>query len=366
MNKSKTNNDYLQSQGDIHKYDHIKSNLLWGKHPDDPRFSIYIPTYKRLELLKQSLDCAINQKEIDDYEIVIVDNDNDIGHTEVIDYIKKLNCQRIVYYKNEENIGIYGNTLRGATLSQGEFVALLNDDDLLHPYYLYVMNRFIDKFGYFGVLGSVPHEFRDDDYMFPPLPRGIFAFKVSKKEFFFGCSVTSPGIMYSRSVLEEIYNAHEDLLMGDQIIQYKGLINYGLYFVCFPIAAYRINDNATLKNDVLEKMMIHMCSFRKQTSKEDLFLKWFVLLFYKEYCNWYVTSSTIFWKKRSIKRQILKKVGVKKDIDNTIKSMITRTIIHKVHAYYGRLRGSEHDTILITDTIMKRSEKQVKRWSLKS
>ncbi|WP_207636495.1 glycosyltransferase family 2 protein [Butyrivibrio proteoclasticus] len=349
--------DYLKGYGDIHKYDQVRSKCLWGKHPKQPMFSIYIPTYKRLKLLKLSLKSAMEQQEFDNYEIVIVDNDNDETDCEVLEYIETLNCPRVVYYKNEKNIGIYGNTLRGATLSHGKYVALLNDDDLLHPYYLYVMSSFINRYGYFGVVGSIPHEFREDNFRFPSLPRGIYAYKVSNYEFFFGCSVTSPGLLYPRALIQDIYNAHEELLMGDQIIQYKGLVKCGLYFICFPISAYRIQNNATLKNDVLKQMMIHMCGFKKQISQDDAYLKMFMKFFRKEYFNWYISSSTDFWKKKSIKNEILNSVGIKKDISDSLKSMVVRTIIHKVHEHYGILRGNEHDTLIIPDRIVIESKK---------
>ena len=83
----------------------------------------------------------------------------------------------------------------------------------------------------------------------------------------------------------------------------------------------------------------------------------FMKFFRKEYFNWYISSSTDFWKKKSIKNEILNSVGIKKDISDSLKSMVVRTIIHKVHEHYGILRGNEHDTLIIPDRIVIESKK---------
>lgn len=338
--------NYLSNQGDIHKYDAIISEKIWGEHIFKPMFSIIIPTYKRLEYLKESIRSVLNQS-MENYEIVVVDNnDDDICMAQaVLEYIESINCSKLVYYRNTKNIGIYGNALRAAQLSKGRYVVLLNDDDLLHPAYLEIMRLFIEKYHYKGIIGSEPASFNGIEPKMKKLPNRIYAFRLTKPEFFFGCCVTSPGLCYPRAILYDIYNAHEKLLMGDQIIQYKALKKYGLTFVAFPLALYRIHDNATLKDEMLVDMSNHMCRFRKQTSRENILLWLYSKLFYKEYCSWYIESTLYFWKKRGLKKEILNLLEMQNHNSNTMKQLICNEIINKVHQYYLSKHKKNYDSV---------------------
>lgn len=338
--------DYLKDGGDFHKYDNVSSFLIWGKHPVNPKFTIMIPTYRRHDFLKQSLYSALNQENFMDYEIIISDNDAK-GEIlkENLEFVGKINSERVVYYKNEKNIGIYGNTLRAAQLAHGQYVVLLNDDDLLHPRYLEIVNAFIEKYAYKGIIGSQPYPFRRDDFVFPAMDKKIYAFDVSKVEFFFGCSVTSPGLMIPREILENVYNAHEKLLMGDQIIQYKGIKKYSLTFINFPLAAYRIANNATLKDTVLTEMIIHMCGFRKQTAKDSWKLKVFMAIFEKEYFYSYVQSSLNFWKKRGLGKNIVRELGLEHIKRWSPKVVLYLDLVDRIHRWYAREHDRKYDFI---------------------
>lgn len=338
--------DYLQNGGDVYKYKNINSILIWGKHPKSPKFTIVIPTYKRLGFLKQSLHSAIDQENFDDYEIVISDNDAE-GKTveENLKFINELNSDKIIYYKNEKNIGIYGNTLRAAQLAHGRYVVLLNDDDLLHPRYLEIINAFIEKYDYKGIVGSQPYMFGRDDFVFPKIHKKIYAFGISKGEFFFGCSVTSPGLMFPKEIAEELYNAHEDLLMGDQIMQYKSLRKYGLTFINFPLAAYRIADNATQKDSVLTGIIINMCHFRQQTADESWKLKAFMKIFEKEYFYSYVDSSLNFWMKRGLRKNIFKELGLGNVKRWSLKMVFYADLVDRIHSWYIKKHDKIYDFV---------------------
>lgn len=338
--------DYLFHGGDFNKYDEIGYRVIYGKHPDTPLFSIMIPTYKRPGYLRQAVACALGQKGFDDYEVIVVDNDaTEEVAEETYHVISSFDTQKMILYRNDENIGIYGNTLRAAKLSKGKYIVLLNDDDLLHPYYLKTVHEFIKKYDYRGIVGSQPYEFTKDDFVFPDLDEKIYAFQVSKREFFFGCSVTSPGLMYPKEILEDIYNAYEELLMGDQIIQYKGLRKYGMTFINFPLAAYRVSDNATLKDNVLTDMTIHMCRFREQTSQDDVLLKIFMNFFKDDYFCWYIDSTLCFWKKRKLRKSIVGKLGVRKVRRWSLKRLTLEDLILRIHKYYAKKHAKVFDYV---------------------
>ncbi|ADO82602.1 glycosyltransferase family 2 protein [Ilyobacter polytropus] len=128
-------NDIFKYKNNFKKYSHVKSWLNFGdpNYKSKPHLTIAIPTYKRPEMLKEAIDSALNQKDFDDYEIIVVDNDSEciskISKTEEL--IKSYNNPKILYYKNDENLGIYGNWNRCIELARGKWYTMLHDDDLL-------------------------------------------------------------------------------------------------------------------------------------------------------------------------------------------------------------------------------------------
>lgn len=107
-----------------------------------PKVTIAIPTYKRTELLKESIDSAINQINYSNYEIIVVDNDPERNCT-TERLLLTLNEPRLSYYKNTENIGMVGNFNRMYLLAKGDYVVELHDDDLLYPDYLSFIMKYI-------------------------------------------------------------------------------------------------------------------------------------------------------------------------------------------------------------------------------
>ena len=114
-------------------------------HINQPYITIAIPTYKRSDLLKEAIDSALNQESCGcEYDIIVVDNEppsDVVTETEIL--MKKYSEEnRVTYFKNSKNLGMFGNWNRCFELAQGKWVALLHDDDLLKPEYLKRINYY--------------------------------------------------------------------------------------------------------------------------------------------------------------------------------------------------------------------------------
>ena len=94
--------------------------------------TIAIPTYNRLEKLKICLKRLMEQKKIEQIEIIVSDNDSTDGTGEYMtELVKK--AENIHYYRNTENVGPDKNFLNCFDKAVGEYVLLLGDDDFLLP-----------------------------------------------------------------------------------------------------------------------------------------------------------------------------------------------------------------------------------------
>lgn len=96
--------------------------------------SVIIPTYKRKgDIVSRAINSIITQ-EYKNWEVLIIDdNDDDMYSIDIKSYIDKLNDNRIKYIKNSSNIGSAKSRNIGITLSKGEYITFLDDDDEYLP-----------------------------------------------------------------------------------------------------------------------------------------------------------------------------------------------------------------------------------------
>jgi len=119
------------------RYRPIRSTLIYGTPSETvPSVSVIVPAYMKAEGLKNALDSAIRQDYDLPYEIIVVD---DSGFDPQIDELMKEYCRanpNMLYYRNDENLGVFGNWNRACELCRSEWYCLLHDDDKMKPYYL--------------------------------------------------------------------------------------------------------------------------------------------------------------------------------------------------------------------------------------
>ena len=97
-----------------------------------PKISIVVPLYNTpLNFLEELLDSVVNQT-YRNWELCCVDAGQDTAVGQHVQARAKAD-PRIRYQKLTENEGIAGNTNHGFELATGDYIALLDHDDILHP-----------------------------------------------------------------------------------------------------------------------------------------------------------------------------------------------------------------------------------------
>ena len=97
-----------------------------------PKISIVVPLYNTpLNFLEELLDSVVNQT-YRNWELCCVDAGQDTAVGQHVQARAKAD-HRIRYQKLTENEGIAGNTNHGFELATGDYIALLDHDDILHP-----------------------------------------------------------------------------------------------------------------------------------------------------------------------------------------------------------------------------------------
>ncbi|GEM_PF-3274596 len=104
-----------------------------------PLLSIAIPTYKRFDLLAETLESVFALHFDFPVEVLVVDNDPS-NDALALQEISRFRDHSFVYYKNIENVGMFGNWNQGINLARGKYVTILHDDDLLLPAFAAELN----------------------------------------------------------------------------------------------------------------------------------------------------------------------------------------------------------------------------------
>ena len=90
-------------------------------------FSIVIPTYNQLPLLKRALDSVLHQQGVD-YEVIITDDsDND----EIATYINTLANPAIRYFSHNSSGSAADNWNYGLSKAKGNYVILMHHDEAM-------------------------------------------------------------------------------------------------------------------------------------------------------------------------------------------------------------------------------------------
>ena len=90
-----------------------------------PLISVIIPAYNHERFIGAAIESVINQS-LTDFELIIV-NDGSTDGTE--DVVKKYDDSRLRYFY-QENQDAYNTINRGISLARGQYISILNSDDI--------------------------------------------------------------------------------------------------------------------------------------------------------------------------------------------------------------------------------------------
>ena len=94
-----------------------------------PKISVIVPLYNAEAYIERTLNSILNQT-YTNYEILLI---NDCPADKTIEIANTYNDKRIRMIHNVENKGIAFSRNRGIEFSNGEFIALMDHDDLALP-----------------------------------------------------------------------------------------------------------------------------------------------------------------------------------------------------------------------------------------
>lgn len=130
----------------IEDYRFIPSHLVQGENKAC-FLSVVIPTYRNMSGVLRAVESVLCQVTKLDFNVIIVDNEASSNPNDTEIMLRRFaDNKKVVYYKNEENLGMYGNWNRCFEQSKSEYVLMLHADDYLLPHSLEEVWHLLKKY----------------------------------------------------------------------------------------------------------------------------------------------------------------------------------------------------------------------------
>ena len=225
-------------------------------HLINNKIDIVIPTYNRVKTLEKAVNSVKNQ-EYSDWQLYILDNAS-TENTEGI--IINLLSEKIHYIRNDTNIGMLRNWLRGITeIGDANYVVLLSDDDELCVDFLSKANEAINKFPDLGIYSSAVYIKNGDNtstWMSEYIDKNKKKFEVclpnQNLHYFLGGNPISPAaIMIKRESFNAITDQHltNSSIWGfDRFWWAQIALNNTSVYYCSPTAIYNQHNQSETAN----------------------------------------------------------------------------------------------------------------------
>ncbi|MBP5616162.1 MAG: glycosyltransferase, partial [Alphaproteobacteria bacterium] len=182
-----------------------------------PKVSVLMPVYQTPEMyLREAMESILAQT-YTDFEFLILD---DCPEESVEDIVKSYQDSRIRYFKNETNIGISSSRNKLIDLSRGEYLAVMDHDDVAMPKRFEKEVTFLDEHREVGVVGTWYKTFPD-----VKIKKKFVTNSQIEHQLMYGCAVLHPSSMIRKDVLiknniryEAEYTPAEDYVLWCRLI----------------------------------------------------------------------------------------------------------------------------------------------------
>ncbi|WP_342255287.1 glycosyltransferase family 2 protein [Acinetobacter baumannii] len=188
--------------------------------------SVVLPAYNAELYLKEAIESVLAQS-FADFELIVI-NDGSVDKTE--DIILSYNDSRIVYVKNEKNLGLIGTLNKGMSLVKGKYIARMDADDICFPQRFAKQVDFLEQNQDYVICGTAAYRFYDhisDGKAFnPPLNDENIRVRL-----FFNSAFIHPSVMFRADVIREHHLCFsDDYKYAEDYFFWMDLLKYGKGF----------------------------------------------------------------------------------------------------------------------------------------
>jgi glycosyltransferase involved in cell wall biosynthesis len=204
-----------------------------------PLVSVFIPAYNAELYIENAIRTCLLQT-YTNFEIIIV-NDGSTDNTSVIVEKLKNTEDRIQIYHNETNLGLSPTRNRGVELCKGDYIALLDADDLMHPMRLEKQVEYLINNQEYNAVSSWMEQF-DESGNRKRIRYSKDLNKIKSKSIFYS-PVSHAASMFKANVLKKLGYRKEFIFAEDHDLWIRFLQNYSIDVI--PVVLYYYRSHAT-------------------------------------------------------------------------------------------------------------------------
>lgn len=252
-----------------------------------PRVSVIIPVYNQGQFLTEAVESVLSQT-FQNFEILLVDDGSTDQSPEIIKEYTQKYPQKIKYleHQNHTHAGVSPSRNLGIQHAAGEYIALIDSDDLWLPEKLEKQIEILDMHQEVGLVYCALEVIDENGkptqkmYNSSVIGGGIPGKMDDVFEEFFSITMTmwlGSTPLVRKHILFEIGLFDNDLTHGeDAVVSIKIAYLYPLFFLPQPLVKYRVHTgNASwdwvIRNNVHRmryQVMSRVCQWLKNTTEE--------------------------------------------------------------------------------------------------
>lgn len=178
------------------------------------KITVLLPVYNSEKYIEKAITSILNQT-YTDFDLLLIDDGSTDDSAKII---KNFNDNRIIYTKNEQNMGITKTLNKGLGLIESEYIIRMDSDDICHE------SRFEDQLDYMDnnpnvvVAGTNVKRFSDTEEYYPSVRVDS---KDLRTELLFNSPLKHPSVILRNEVIQK-----ESYLYSEK---HKATEDYGLW-----------------------------------------------------------------------------------------------------------------------------------------
>lgn len=263
------------------------------------RVSVCIPTYNAANHIGETIASVLSST-CHNLEIVVSDDASTDNTREVV---RSFEDHRILLVENETKLGVPANWNCALQKASGEFVGLLNHDDLYGPFWLTFAIHILKKYAHVGWVVTAFRIVNDSGLVLSVETRFPETREYQPEEAFpriARLDGLGPGFITRREVMEKLGYYDEDSGPGaDNDLFLRLSLHYPLYYSDYPHTAWRLHaDNLTHQWGFVEQAAEGFRALNKVFESQALPKK---LVGFKDACIAYYSRKVLVCARDSLK-----------------------------------------------------------------
>jgi len=237
-----------------------------------PLVTVIIPSYNHEKFIREAIYSVVNQTYKNIELIIIDDGSTDSSPSLIEDALQQIDCPKVKFFV-QENCGAHNTINRGISMAKGEYIAILNSDDIYYPHRIENLLVVAMRNGCEFAFSKVDHISSDGTYLGKENEvRSVYlgAYEASRSLPSIGFSLMKFNLAHSTSnffmhkpIIDRVGLLDNYKAIHDWDYLLRVLLDTEPCFLDEPLMAYRVHESNTfptlihLGKEELDRMFSH-------------------------------------------------------------------------------------------------------------